>query len=190
MRKTFAALTFVASISLLAIACSSGSDNDSSGKSSTTTSGPSTTLSPATISPTTAANGNRCQASQLQGSINDSQGGAGQRYNVLVLRNTGPKSCELRGFPGVSLLNPQGVQFGDPAGREGPEGAAVIIEPNGSASALLHTTAPGIGPSCDAPSAQIKVFPPDNTQFLTISHAYTACGGFNVTTLVPGTAGN
>ena len=46
-----------------------------------------------------------------------------------------------------------------------------------------------MGASCTAPAAQIKVFPPNQTQALTFSAAYTACGGFSVTTLVAGTNG-
>ena len=46
-----------------------------------------------------------------------------------------------------------------------------------------------MGATCTAPAAQIKVFPPNQTQALTFSAAYTACGGFSVTTMVAGTNG-
>lgn len=55
---------------------------------------------------------------------------------------------------------------------------------------MLHTSAAGLGPSCEPASAQIRVYPPDNTVALTIAASYTACGGFQVSTLVAGTAGN
>jgi hypothetical protein len=119
-----------------------------------------------------------------------SQSGAGQRYQAVVLTNTGSKACDMRGFPGVSLLDSSANQIGEPAGREGAEGASITIEPGASASTTLHTSAPGVGPTCDPTSAQIKIYPPNNTAALTITAAYTACGGFRVTTMVAGSAGN
>ena len=106
-----------------------------------------------------------------------------------MVKNTSTTTCEVRGFPGVSLLDGSGNQIGEPATREGNEGAAVILKPGESASATLHTTNEGMGATCTAPAAQIKVFPPNQTQALTFSAAYTACGGFSVTTMVAGTNG-
>ena len=95
----------------------------------------------------------------------------------------------MRGFPGVSVLDGSGNQIGQPATREGSEGTDVVLQAGGVASAMLHTTNVGIGPSCDPTSAQMKVFPPDQTAALTFSAEYTVCGGFTVTTLVPGDQG-
>ena len=62
------------------------------------------------------------------------------------MRNTSTTTCEVRGFPGVSLLDGSGNQIGEPATREGNEGAAVVLKPGESASATLHTTNEGVGP--------------------------------------------
>jgi hypothetical protein len=111
-------------------------------------------------------------------------------YTPLVLTNTGTRTCELRGFPGVSILDASGTQIGQPAGREGTEGATVSIAPGKTASATLHTTNAGVGGStCTAVSAKMKVFPPDDTAALTFNASYTACSGFQVSTLVAGSAG-
>ena len=126
----------------------------------------------------------------MKASLGDTQGGAGQRYTVLVLTNTGSSSCELRGFPGVSLLDGTGKQLGQPAAREGTEGSLVTLAPGGAASTTLQTSAEGMGAACEPTSTQLRVFPPDNTVALTFSAAYVACGGFRVSTLVPGSAGN
>ena len=95
----------------------------------------------------------------------------------------------MRGFPGVSLLDAGAKQLGQPASREGAEGVVVSIAPGQSASFTLHTSAEGMGAACEPASTQIKVFPPDNTTPLFIQTAYSACGGFRVTTLVAGSDG-
>lgn len=187
--RTFA--TGIAVCALLifgATACSSGSTNASSSKDSTTTSNASaSTTSPSTSSTVPSTH---CATDQLKGSLGDSQSGAGQRYTVLILTNIGTKACDLRGFPGVSLVDASGKQIGQPATREGNEGATISVQPGQSFSATLHTSAAGMGSACEPTSTQLRVYPPDNTASLMINAAYSACGGFQVTTLVAGTAGN
>jgi ABC-type transport system substrate-binding protein len=178
---------------VLGAACSSDSDDSSS----TTTSAPATTSSTTATSTTTTGGGGSsttagtpsCSTSELAAELGPSNAGAGQVYQPLILRNTGSSTCVVIGFPGVSLLDGSGVQIGQPATREGNEGSAVVLQPGGVASAMLHTTNEGIGPSCDPTSTQMKVFPPDQTAELTFAAEYTACGGFTVTTLVAGDQG-
>lgn len=122
--------------------------------------------------------------------MGETQSGAGQRYEALILTNTSTKVCEMRGFPGVSLLDSSSKQIGQPASREGTEGPTLTLQPGASASATLHTSASGMGAACDPASVQIMVYPPDNTASLTIASTYTACGGFKVSTLAAGTTGN
>jgi hypothetical protein len=140
--------------------------------------------------PTGVVSSTQCSSSALSASVGVSQAGAGQRYTALVLTNTGSKTCDLKGFPGVSLLDSSANQIGEPAGREGAEGSLVTLDPGGSASTTLHTSAPGLGPTCEPASTQIKIYPPDNTVAIVIPAVYTSCGGFHVTSLVPGTGGN
>jgi ABC-type transport system substrate-binding protein len=178
---------------VLGAACSSDSDDSSS----TTTSAPATTSSTTATSTTTTGGGGSsttagtpsCSTSELAAELGPSNAGAGQVYQPLILRNTGSSTCVVIGFPGVSLLDGSGVQIGQPATREGNEGSAVVLQPGGVASAMLHTTNEGIGPSCDPTSTQMKVFQPDQTAELTFTAEYTACGGFTVTTLVAGDQG-
>jgi ABC-type transport system substrate-binding protein len=189
MRNMTAGLSIAVLLILGAAACGSGSDNASSSKDSTSTTAGSnsTTTTPKT---TSTLSSTHCTTGQLKGSLGETQSGAGQRYTALVLTNTGSTECDLRGFPGVSLVDASGKQIGQPASREGAEGATVMIQPGGTASATLHTSAAGMGAQCDATSAQLRVYPPDNTESLMIAAAYSACGGFQVTTLVAGSAGN
>jgi len=90
----------------------------------------------------------------------------------------------------VALLDSAGKQLGQPATREGSEGSLVTLAPGGTASTTLRTSAQGTGAACEPTSTQLRVFPPDNTAALTFSAAYVACGGFRVSTLVAGSAGN
>ena len=74
--------------------------------------------------------------------------------------------------------------------RGGTLGSRVPRDAGVSASATLRPTASVRGTTCDPTSAQIKVYPPDNTVASDIPAAYTSCGGFRVTSLVLGTGGN
>ncbi|MEX1218064.1 MAG: DUF4232 domain-containing protein [Acidimicrobiales bacterium] len=182
----FIAATAIA-ISLTLSSCGSG-NNSSSSSSTSQASGSSTTATgPAT---TSTLSSTHCSTAQLRGSLGETQSGAGQRYTALILTNTGTKACDLRGFPGVSLLDASAKEIGQPASREGSEGPLVSIAPGQSASASLHTSAAGLGATCEPTATQIKVYPPDNTASLSIQAAYSACGGFRVTTLIPGSTGN
>ena len=180
---------------LLAAACGSDSDDSSStttsvtAPSTTTTAPGSTTSTTGGGSTSTTAGTSVCATSQLEAELGPTNAGAGQVYAPLVLRNTSSTACVVRGFPGVSLLDASGNQIGQPATREGSEGSQVLLQPGGAASATLHTTNAGIGPSCEPTSAKMKVFPPDQTAEIVVSAEYTACGGFTVTTLVPGDQG-
>jgi hypothetical protein len=195
MRRSaaLAILPAVSALALLGAACSSddkgASDTTTTSTTAATTSSTSTTAATGSTTTTAAAGVPACNTSQLQGELGPSDAGAGQVYAPLILRNTSSTTCEVKGFPGVSVVDGSGAQIGQPATREGNEGGAVILQPGGVASATLHTTNAGIGGPCEPTSAQIKVFPPSQTEALTFSADYTVCGGFSVTTLVPGDTG-
>ena len=116
--------------------------------------------------------------------------GAGQVYVPIEFINTSSEPCELRGFPGVSLLDQNNNQIGPPATREGAEGSVVSLAPNGSASALLHTSN-GIGGSgtCTQRASALRVYPPDNTEAIIVPSAFVACGGMSISTVVSGISG-
>lgn len=185
MRKLL--LVTVAALSILTIGC--GKSDKASSSSSTTVAPSSTSTTAASSSTTSNPSSHTCSTTHLTGRLGPSSGGAGQHYQALTLTNTGTTSCDLRGFPGVSLLGSDGKQVGQPATREGAEGSTVVLAPGGSATSVLHTTAEGIGPTCIT-GASVLVYPPDSTTTITISGTYTACGGFSVSTLVAGLGDN
>jgi ABC-type transport system substrate-binding protein len=196
MRQNALLTSSVAALALLAAAC--GSDGDSSSPTteaptpttaaSTSTTAGGTSTTGATSS--TTAGTPECATEQLQAELGPTDAGAGQIYAPLILRNTSSSTCLVRGFPGVSVLDADGGQLGDPATREGAEGGEVLLQPGGVASSTLHTTNQGIGgQACLPTSAQMKVFPPDQTAELTFPAQFTVCGGFSVTSLVAGDTG-
>lgn len=195
MRRTasLAILPAVSVVALLGVACSS---DDKAADATTTTSTEATTTTSTsgggggtTTTTTTKAGTPACTTGQLQGELGPTNAGAGQLYAPLILRNTSSTTCEVKGFPGVSVLDASGTQLGQPATREGNEGNAVLLQPGGVASATLHTTNAGIGGPCEPTSAQMKVFPPNQTLALTFPAALQVCGGFTVTTMMPGDTG-
>lgn len=190
MRRT-ALLLAVPVLALGAVACGSDKKDDASGTTTTTAAASTTTTAGGGggTTTTTKAGPAPCPASSLSAELGQTNAGAGQVYQPLVLRNTGTAACELRGFPGVSVLDSAGTQIGQPATRDGAEGAAVTLQPGGAASATLHTANGPIGGPCEPTSATMKVFPPGSTEALTFAASYTVCGGFSVTTLVAGADG-
>jgi ABC-type transport system substrate-binding protein len=194
MRRSLLLPLLAAGLVLGAAACSSDDESSSTttttaAETTTTTEASGTTSTGGDTTSTTDAAPTPCTADTLSGELGPPNSGAGQVYNPLVLRNTGTSECVMRGFPGVSLLDAGGSQIGEPATREGSEGASVTLTPGAAASVTLHTANEGLGAPCDPTSAEIRVFPPDQTEALTFSAAYTACGGFTVSTLVAGEDG-
>jgi hypothetical protein len=105
------------------------------------------------------------------------------------LQNVGSRTCQVKGFPGVSLLDASGVQIGAPASRESVTATLVVLAPGASAAALLHTTNGPIGGPCLAASVKVRVYPPDEFDPIVFAAEFTACGGFSVRPLVAGTTG-
>ena len=174
----------VALATLLVLGASACNGGKKDANSSTSTSTTSSTVATTTTRATTADA--HCATTQLKATLGQPDAGAGQVRTPLVLTNTGSAACDLRGFPGVSLLDASGKQMGQPAGREGSEGTTVVLKPGGSATATLHTNS-GIAGNCTGPSVALRIYPPDNTQAIELPTQYTACGTFMVTTLVAGT---
>ena len=176
-------------LTILMLLAGCGSSGSSSTSTSSTTAGSSSTTTPS--SSTSALAPALCATEQLQVKLGQVDAGAGQIYVPIVFTNTGAKPCELRGFPGVSLLGPGDAQIGQPATRDGAEGSTVILAPNGSASSLLRTAnSTGGTANCSPTASAIRIYPPDNTNALIIRTSFTACGGMSITTIVSGISGN
>ncbi|MFI6343995.1 DUF4232 domain-containing protein [Streptomyces sp. NPDC050560] len=202
----------VAAAALALTACG-GSDSDAAGGSSDSHAAPSDTAkgsdtgggtstgsqpksrsgggggAPSAATSEQAASGSRCAAGDLGLKLGRAEPGAGNVYSVLTFTNKGSAPCELRGFPGVSLLKGDGSAIGKPADREGGTGSAVTLDPGDSSYVALHTVNKGVkGDSCWDEPDRIKVYPPGSKQSLTVTGDHpVVCGNeFTVTTVRAG----
>lgn len=155
----------------------------------TTTTQPSTGSQQSSNTGTTASNG-QCTAKALSASVAAAPGGAaaGNRYYNLTLTNTSSDSCTLNGYPGVSLTDSTGAQVGSPADKDTANGSSTVSLATGkSAVATLHLSVSDNYPSgtCTSGATMVKVYPPNDTNFLTTSTTDAAittwCPGFTTT---------
>jgi hypothetical protein len=137
------------------------------GSSTTSTSGGAASSS---TTSSTAAAAATCRTSSLAVSLGPPNGSAGATHYSLAFRNTGTTTCTMYGYPGVSFLDGSGNQIGDPAQRQGGTPAPVALAQGGKAYASVAVTDPGIAPcSGSTAAAQVRVYPPGETQAATIA---------------------
>ena len=180
---------------IVAVGCGSHSSG-TAGQATTTASAPQSSVSaastpagtataqasgPVTSAPTSAAPAGvpSCSSSKLRITIGNGGAAAGTDFTVLDFTNTGTSACTLYGFPGVSMTNSAGTQIGAAATRNPSQASAVVtLAPGGKANATL-----GVGNAENYPAsackpttaAQLKVFPPNQTQAIAVPFAATGC---------------
>ncbi len=109
--------------------------------------------------------------------------GAGTLALNIVLTNTGARECSLFGYPGVSLVNNNGNQIGQPAGRATnyPENT-IKLAPGASTTAILtYPEAGNFDPgTCADGATKLRVYPPNDTGYISVAQtAITSwCPGF------------
>jgi Protein of unknown function (DUF4232) len=123
-----------------------------------------------------------CRTVVLAVSVNTAQAGTaqGSTYLPLNFTNTSGTSCEMNGFPGVSLMTgPRGKQVGATAARDKSfDASRVILEPGHSAHAWLQVARARNYPArgCDPVVAGwLRVYPPGQTAATYIPHQTSAC---------------
>ncbi len=132
-----------------------------------------------------------CTTSVLHATIGDTEGGAGSVFTTLVLRNVGHAACFVQGYPGISLVDSKGRQIGKAATRTPAVAKRIVLRPGQAASTVIRTLNPGVGTTqCLAPSAALRVYPPDQRKSLLVKAHLSEClGRLEVRPLVAGTAG-
>lgn len=112
-------------------------------------------------------------------------------FTTLVLRNVGHAICFVQGYPGVSLVDRAGHQIGRPASRTPAAAKRIVPRPGKAPSTVIHTLNPGVGTKkCLAPSAALRVYPPDQRKSLLVKARLSEClGMLEVRPLVAETAG-
>jgi hypothetical protein len=177
---------------ILAVGCSSHSSsapaqatsqasaaNSSVSPASTPTSAETTSSAPATQTSAAAAGAAACSSSNLHISLGNGGAGAGTDFTVIDFTNSGGAPCTLYGFPGVSLTNSSGAQIGAAATRNPSKTSTVVtLAPGAKASAELGVANAENYPAATCkptPSAQLKVFPPNQTQAIEVAFTTTGC---------------
>jgi hypothetical protein len=168
------------SSSVPAQATSQASAANSSGSAAgTPTSTETTSSAPATQTSAAPAGAAACSSSNLRISLGNGGAGAGTDFTVIDFTNSGGAPCTLYGFPGVSLANSSGAQIGAAATRNPSKASTVVtLAPGAKASAELGVANAENYPASTCkptPSAQLKVFPPNQTQAIEVAFTTTGC---------------
>ncbi|MDR5698541.1 DUF4232 domain-containing protein [Agromyces aerolatus] len=157
------------------------------GSSATPTTPPPPSPTP-TATPTPAASvdpnapSGQCADDALSVSISGGDAGAGSTGYDLVFTNTGSAACELRGAPGVSVIDGSGTQLGEAAEQVGDDAPETLtLQPGGSVTAPLTAVNidPDGGPLDDCPVVHgtgYRVYPPHSfTGFVVDASDVPAC---------------
>jgi Protein of unknown function (DUF4232) len=121
----------------------------------------------------------RCTTGELVVSLGEGDGAAGSVYRPLIFTNTGSRTCELRGFPGVSYVaGDDGHQVGPAAAMSGERGDQVPIPTGGTALAQLQlVNVQNYDPAdcAPVPVRGLRVYPPGDTASLFVPMDGTGC---------------
>lgn len=123
----------------------------------------------------------RCDTPELRGTLGNAEGAAGSVEQTLILTNIGTRTCELRGFPGVSYVaGADGHQVGPAAAMSGARGSEIVLAPGKAAGAPMKLVnvqnfdAPVCRPT---PVLGLRIYPPGATASLYVERAGTGCAG-------------
>ncbi len=156
---------------------------------------PASTSAPTPATATSTGGVANCATSELKVSLGQEEGAAGSVFAPLILSNVGSRTCELRGFPGVSYVaGDDGHQVGPAAAMSGPRGGEVPLKPGAAAAARLQlvNVANFDAAACKpTPVRGLRVYPPGDTASLYVDRAGTGCSAtppgnqLSVQTLTP-----
>ena len=143
------------------------------------------TTAPAAVTTTTGTppvGDARCLSSDLELSLqsSDGAGGAGHQYRTIIFTNNGAQPCTLAGYPGVSFTDGTGAQVGPPAGRDDSvTGETVTLAPGTVASAVLDARSGELfgADECGdlVGSTSLRVYPPDSTVPISVPAQMRVC---------------
>jgi hypothetical protein len=132
-----------------------------------------TPTTPASVDPNAPAG--QCPDADLEVEVQYVDSSAGHLDYTVVFTNTGSASCELRGAPGVSVVDASGVEIGEAATRVGDDDPPTLtLGPGASVAAQLTAVNidPDGGPLDDCPVVQgaaYLVYPPHSFTAVTVS---------------------
>lgn len=123
----------------------------------------------------TGGQSSRCRTSDLGASLVPGSPGAGQRYAVVVLTDTGGRTCTIDGYGGIGLVDGSGAALPTTQVRvSSPAAQQVTLRPGQAARSQLHWAAvAGSGDAqqgaCQPTPAALRVIPPDETASLSVA---------------------
>ncbi len=107
------------------------------------------------------------------------EGSAGAGHFAWAIRVTPHRgvTCELRGYPGVSLVDAAGRQLGAAADRDSGSAPDLRLEsPRSAVATVLVTQAANYAPACTiVESAGWRVYLPDQFDAVTVPARLSAC---------------
>jgi hypothetical protein len=136
------------------------------------------TATAAATPPATAKREHVCRLADLNVAWGGGEGAMGTGYSDLVFTNTSGTACTMDGHPGVSFLDADGNQLGDPATRTDIATPTIVVKPGASAHATLiqhNFVIDECPPQSQAPSVSIRTFVPDETTAITLPSTGTVC---------------
>jgi hypothetical protein len=143
------------------------------------------TRPPHEVTPPKVSTETTCNADELSLAIaNADGGGAGTLNYNIVLTNTSKRTCILGGYPGVSLVNDNGNQIGNPADRTTDKPVVKLtLTPGTKVKALVSTPDDANFPegTCKDGATKLRVYAPNDAGYLSVATTTTAwCPGFKV----------
>src|ERR1035437_2467045 len=177
-------LTGCASTSSPTSSSSSQTPTTSSAQTPTTSSAqaPTTASTQATSSPTATTDANTSVATCQTQDLTLTQGrvgvATGSTYVTYYLQNQGPSTCSMIGYPGFSLLFANGSVIQHPATRDGTTYRLVQLKPGQRAQFVARTvnaSISGSGCSTSWKSAEVQVYPPNQTVSIRQPSTIAAC---------------
>ena len=139
-----------------------------------------------TVTPEKTATEVTCNADELSMAFEAAGAAAGTYSYDIIFTNIGSRSCTLFGFPGVSLVNDNGNMIGSPAERtENSQEVTMTLAPEGKVKAVLYAanSANFSDGQCKEGATKIRVYPPNDTGYLSIPTVETLmswCPGFEI----------
>lgn len=125
-----------------------------------------------------------CNADELSLTTAPSdQAGAGTLALNLVMTNTGTRSCTLVGYPGVSLVNDNGNQIGQPAARttNSTENTITLATGNSVKATVYYSEEGNFDAGvCTDGATKLRVYPPNDTGYISVAQSEVTawCPGF------------
>lgn len=120
-----------------------------------------------------------CKVADLAVTVEYVDAAAGTVHQALRFTNSGNRTCEVQGFPGVSYVGGEdGHQIGKPAGRSGSKGPAITLAPGAQAWAPLAAPRPENydDATCQPRQARgFRVYPPQEYDSVFVPLTMTAC---------------